>query len=236
MILHTEIKGKGEPIIFLHTGLQTGATDFVEHQQYFQNQYQVLAPDLRGHGQSKNREITNFFEDSAKDLKETLEVLGIDSAHIVGASLGALVAVHLGVMFPEVSKSLTLSGITIEKPENWVELHQKDVKQQDAILENTKTRAYFESLHGPHWKDFIYKAKEESWYPFCKLQEIKNLKIPIHLIFGKNSKQEITIVENEELNKENIYIDVLSKAGHLVHQEQTEAFIQIMELFLDENT
>ncbi|MFZ3589496.1 hypothetical protein ACOI1C_09480 [Bacillus sp. DJP31] len=32
MLLHTEIFGDGEPIIFLHTGLQTGLTDF-EHQR-----------------------------------------------------------------------------------------------------------------------------------------------------------------------------------------------------------
>lgn len=30
MLLHAEVFGDGEPIVFLHTGLQTGMTDFEE--------------------------------------------------------------------------------------------------------------------------------------------------------------------------------------------------------------
>lgn len=35
MILHTEVIGMGEPVIFLHTGLQTGNTDYEYQSEYF---------------------------------------------------------------------------------------------------------------------------------------------------------------------------------------------------------
>jgi len=93
MILYTEIKGSGEAIVFLHTGLQTSATDFIQQQNDFMKDYQVISPDLRGHGKSITTDTSNFFEDSATDLYETLENLGLHSVHVVGASLGALVAI-----------------------------------------------------------------------------------------------------------------------------------------------
>ncbi|WP_404451516.1 hypothetical protein LG329_14425 [Virgibacillus necropolis] len=45
MILHTEIYGTGEPLVFLHTGLQTGTTDFEQQTEYFKQNYQVILPD-----------------------------------------------------------------------------------------------------------------------------------------------------------------------------------------------
>ena len=93
MILHTKVIGEGEPLIFLHTGLQTGETDFVYQQNKLQDSYKVILPDLRGHGKSKVEEmdIQSYFEDAADDLHETMLHLNIQQAHIVGCSLGALV-------------------------------------------------------------------------------------------------------------------------------------------------
>ncbi|WP_427138007.1 alpha/beta fold hydrolase [Psychrobacillus psychrodurans] len=52
MKLHTNVTGDGKPIVFLHTGLQTGLLDFEFQRDYFSKSYQVVSPDLRGHGQS----------------------------------------------------------------------------------------------------------------------------------------------------------------------------------------
>ncbi|MFJ5770987.1 alpha/beta fold hydrolase [Psychrobacillus sp. NPDC093180] len=57
MLLHTNIMGDGEPIVFLHTGLQTGMTDFEFQREYFSKDYKIVLPDLRGHGQSFTNEI-----------------------------------------------------------------------------------------------------------------------------------------------------------------------------------
>ena len=87
LILHTEILGNGEPIVFLHTGLQTGLTDFEYQREYFQKNFKVILPDLRGHGKSIAEVYSNFFEDSASDLADTLDDLNIERAHIVAVPL-----------------------------------------------------------------------------------------------------------------------------------------------------
>ncbi|WP_262370533.1 alpha/beta fold hydrolase [Rossellomorea marisflavi] len=88
MILHTDVTGQGAPLVFLHTGLQTGLTDFEQQADFFKGTHQVIRPDLRGHGSSISDEYENFFEDSAKDLAETIEHLEVGAVHLVGCSLG----------------------------------------------------------------------------------------------------------------------------------------------------
>ncbi|MBO1910584.1 alpha/beta hydrolase, partial [Microvirga sp. 3-52] len=118
---------------------QTGMLDFVYQRNYFkEHNYQVILPDLRGHGMSKVDEINilTYIEDSAEDLYETLDHLAIEHVHIVGASLGALVGLVFSKQYPERVASLTLSGIIPEKPYNWIELQAQDLKMQASVLKN----------------------------------------------------------------------------------------------------
>ena len=78
MILHTYISGEGEPIVLLHSGGMTGLVEYEEQVAFFREQnYQVIRPDLRGHGKSGGT-LENYFLRSAKDLYDTLEHLQID--------------------------------------------------------------------------------------------------------------------------------------------------------------
>ena len=53
MILHAHISGEGEPIVLLHSGGMTGLVEYEEQAKTFGEQnYQVIRPDLRGHGKS----------------------------------------------------------------------------------------------------------------------------------------------------------------------------------------
>ncbi|WP_394217707.1 alpha/beta fold hydrolase [Halobacillus trueperi] len=76
MILHTEVVGEGEPLVFLHTGLQTGRTDFDKQREYFSSKYQVISPDLRGHGKSPAEDLDDYYNQAADDLADT-QVHGI---------------------------------------------------------------------------------------------------------------------------------------------------------------
>lgn len=133
--LHTNVTGDGKPIVFLHTGLQTGLLDFEFQRDYFSKSYRVVSPDLRGHGQSIIDNIKNFFEDSAKDLLETLDRLKISVIHLVGCSLGALVAIKFAQLFPDRISSLVISGITSIKPDDWLEMHEEDVRRQTDFID-----------------------------------------------------------------------------------------------------
>lgn len=232
MILHTQLLGHGEPIVILHTGLQTGQTDFKGQREHFKQNYQVILPDLRGHGNSISDDLSNYFHDSAKDLKDTLDDLGIGSAHILGCSLGALVGLVFAKNNPDQVKSLTLSGIIPEKPLDWEELNTQDVEHQQKILNNNKIVAHFDSLHKGDWKKFIEITQDGNWYPFEETGDVSMLKMPVLFLVGEGNKIETQGALLYPQMNDKIHVSIIPFAAHNVHLEQPEIYIKIVEEFL----
>ncbi|MGM7701848.1 alpha/beta fold hydrolase [Pseudalkalibacillus sp. Hm43] len=234
MILHTESYGEGDPIVFLHTGLQTGELDFSTIKERFQDQYKVVLPDLRGHGKSHAENLENYLETCIEDLYETLESLNIDEAHIVSCSLGSFVALGFAKKYPDKIISLTVSGVMAEEPTNWPELHRETVRQQTALLQDPESVAYHDQLHSSDWKQFMYMCQDQDWYPFQFTADISDIKPPMLFIVGEQNKEEVKTVSTYQSMKDNLHVCVLPFAGHLVHSEQTDLYTTILNNFLNQ--
>lgn len=233
MILHTEVSGDGEPIVFLHTGLQTGLTDFIYQREYFERTFKVILPDLRGHGQSTENDFSNYFEESAIDLAETLDSIGVESAHIVGCSLGALVGLFFAKKYTDKVKSLTLSGILSEKPDDWLIIHNEDVAVQTQLLQDEDVVNYFESIHKSDWRQFLYMARNEDWYPFEQTTSLNGINAPILYMVGEGFKNETKGAIVYPRMKENVHVSIIPFASHLVHTEQPHIYTIILEEFIN---
>ena len=233
LLLHTEVFGNGEPIVFLHTGLQTGLTDFQYQREYFKNNFKVILPDLRGHGKSHEDDLSNFFKDSAIDMLETLDNLGVESAYIVGSSLGALVGLYFAKMFPRKVKSLCISGVLPEKPDNWLELHKDTVEGQTQILQNEELVKYFDSIHMSDWKQFLYMGQNEEWYPFDDTKDLDGVNCPVLYIVGEGNKDETKGAIVYPLMKENVHVSIIPFAAHLIHSDQPELYTKVLDLFIN---
>ncbi|MCG1010707.1 alpha/beta fold hydrolase [Salinicoccus sp. ID82-1] len=233
MILHTEVSGGGEPIVFLHTGLQTGSTELDIQRKYFKDDYQVILPDLRGHGKSVSNDVNNYFNNSAEDLAETLESLDVESTHIVGCSLGALVGLIFAKKFPEKVKTLTLSGIIPEKPSDWVEMNKKDIEHTEKLLKDPETVVYFDSIHKGNWRELLQTTQESDWYPFNETADLSMLDLPVLYIVGEHNAHETAgVLIYPKMNK-NVHASIIPFAGHVVHLEQPEIYNKILENFLN---
>jgi pimeloyl-ACP methyl ester carboxylesterase len=98
--------GQGQPIVFIHGWSQhRGIWD--EQVAAFASRYRVLHYDVRGFAGS-----TGHADASAnpEDLRLLLDALGIRTAHIVGLSMGADVALRFAVHFPERVSAVVLYG------------------------------------------------------------------------------------------------------------------------------
>ena len=232
LLLHTEVFGVGEPIVFLHTGLQTSLTDFEYQREYFKHNFKVILPDLRGHGKSIENDLSNFFEDSAIDIEETLNKLDVKSTHLVGCSLGALVGLCFAKKFPHKVKSLTISGLLSEKPENWIEMHKKDVESQAQLLKNEDVVNYFDNLHRSDWKQFLYMGQDEHWYPFHETKDLDGINSPVLYMVGEGNKVETKGAILYPLLKEDVHVSIIPFASHLVHSEQPEIYTKVLDAFI----
>ncbi len=107
--LHYLDEGGGEPIVFLH-GMGSCGEDWVLQMSFFAPAFRVIAPDLRGHGRSSKPAGPYSAALLASDVAALLDALAIDRAHLVGLSLGGMVAQQLAIDFPCRVRSLTLTN------------------------------------------------------------------------------------------------------------------------------
>jgi 3-oxoadipate enol-lactonase len=105
--LHCEIAGSGEPLLFLH-GLGSCTDDWRPQIEFFRGRYRVIACDLRGHGRSSKPHERYSIEGFARDVASLLGELRAGPTHVVGLSLGGMVAFQLAVDAPQLVRSLVI--------------------------------------------------------------------------------------------------------------------------------
>jgi 3-oxoadipate enol-lactonase len=99
--------GQGTPIVLIH-GLAGDYSAWINQIELLKGHYRVIAFDNRGAGKSSQVDEPISTEDLAKDTLGLMDFLKIQSAHIVGRSMGGAVAQHMALMSPERVKSLVL--------------------------------------------------------------------------------------------------------------------------------
>ncbi|GLQ50518.1 alpha/beta fold hydrolase [Dyella flava] len=98
-----------DAVILIH-GLGGDSGFWEAEQKALGERFRVLAIDLRGSGQSAGSTGPFSIEDLANDVISVLDHAGISSAHVIGFSMGGLVAQALAVAAPHRVKSLVLAA------------------------------------------------------------------------------------------------------------------------------
>jgi pimeloyl-ACP methyl ester carboxylesterase len=109
--LHYLYAGKGPAVVLLH-GWANTAHAWRHVIPALASRYTVIAPDLRGMGDS-SKPLTGYDRETvAKDILDLLDQLGVERALVVGHDLGARVGFELAAHHPErVSKLVVLDGV-----------------------------------------------------------------------------------------------------------------------------
>ena len=110
---HARVGGSGPPIVLVH-GLAVSSRYFVPLARRLERRFAVLAPDLPGDGLSATPERPLRIAELADALREWLDLAGIQSAPLVGNSVGCQIAVDLAVRAPERVSRLVLVGPTMD--------------------------------------------------------------------------------------------------------------------------
>jgi pimeloyl-ACP methyl ester carboxylesterase len=105
-----EEHGEGEPLLLMHGGFCTIETFFGQTPE-LAKRYRVILPERRGHGRTADVEGPITYDLMAEDTIAFMEALGVDSAHLVGYSDGANVALLVAMSRPDLVRTLvSISG------------------------------------------------------------------------------------------------------------------------------
>ena len=114
--IYYQIIGEGEPLVLLHGFTQTGK-DWDPIIEGLVNNYRLIIPDLRGHGQSTNPTGEFTHRQSALDVFELLDQLGIGTFKAMGISTGGMTLLHMATTQRERVEAMVLIGATSYFPE-----------------------------------------------------------------------------------------------------------------------
>lgn len=148
-----EERGSGPPVVFIH-GWTQNMSIWDEQVPVFAPKYRVIRYDVRGFGRSTGDADPTAH---ASDLAALLDSLGIQSATLVGLSMGADIALNFAVNYPRRVNALVLYGAppTLEFP----------------VAPSPEFMAFFQSLQPiakQHGLDSLRKAlfaSELAWAP-----------------------------------------------------------------------
>jgi pimeloyl-ACP methyl ester carboxylesterase len=121
-ISYLQWSDQGIPLLLLH-GMADHGLVWSSLGDYLAADYQVIAPDLRGHGESSKPAKAYHFQDYIADLEALIAHFGWTQAHILGHSWSAKIAAIWATQRLEVFKSLILvDPFFIDKMPAWISL------------------------------------------------------------------------------------------------------------------
>ena len=98
--IYYESHGQGEPLVLIQ-GLGGGHASWFLQTRAFKKHYRVITFDNRGIGKTDKSSDPYTIKTMADDTIGLMDYLGVDKAHILGASLGGMVAQEVAIGYPQ---------------------------------------------------------------------------------------------------------------------------------------
>ena len=105
--LYYETAGAGEPLLLLH-GLGSSTRDWELQIPFFAQHFRVMAVDMRGHGRSAKPPGPYSVPLFAQDVVGFLDAMGETAVHVIGISMGGMIAFQLAVEAPHLIKKMVI--------------------------------------------------------------------------------------------------------------------------------
>lgn len=253
-ILHSQIFGTGKPLLILHGFLGMSDNWKTLGNQYSENGFQVHLIDQRNHGKSFQTAAFNY-DLLVEDLKQYMAAKGIDSAYILGHSMGGKTAMQFACTYPKKVIKLLIADIA---PKYYPPHHQPILDALNAIrIENLSSRTEADDALKKYIKDFgtrQFLLKNLYWVEKGKLDFRFNLKVlsakmeevgeniessdsfdgPTLFLRGDRSEY-ITENDTAEIKRHfpKAIVKSVAKAGHWLHAENPKEFFDLSLSFLN---
>jgi pimeloyl-ACP methyl ester carboxylesterase len=257
--LFYEETGAGIPIVFVHefAGDHRSWEPQVRH---FSRRYRCISFNARGYPPSEVPEDAERYSQtrSRDDIRDVLDRLEIDRAHIVGLSMGAFATLHFGMAHGKRARSITVAGGGYGTHPAQYRQFQEDSKRHAAFIQREgmasfaasygvgPTRVQFQNKDPRAFAEFMrqlgehsslgsantmlgYQARRPSLYDLTA--EMARIDVPTLIMAGD---EEEPCLEACLLMKRCIPaagLAVLPCSGHGINLEEPALFNQLLQDF-----
>ena len=200
----------------------------------------------------KEEPVNYTIEDMAVDTKTAMEILGLDHVHLMGVSMGGMVAQTLTLLYPECVDSLILCSTTsrVFNTENSVIEKWKQLAEErdlSALVESFGEKVYTPSFYETY-KDIILHSGDgasetdfrnflrsiEAIEKFDVYEELEMITCPV-FVLGAGEDQVVGVQASRDIaEKLGCEIYVYEGYGHGVYDEAPD-YLSRIQSFLKEN-
>lgn len=115
--MYYEITGEGEPLVLLHGFFASGQAEWGPMVGDLSKDFELIIPDLRGHGSSTNPSGAFTHRQAALDVFALLDHLDLDRVKAVGSSTGGMTLLHMATQQPDRIIAMVIHSSTIYFPD-----------------------------------------------------------------------------------------------------------------------
>ena len=238
------------PMVFIHG---VGLTHEIWQPQldYFKNNY-IISYDILGHGKTPLNKSDISFDDFSEQLINLLDELKISKIHLIGFSIGSLIARNFATKYNDKLKSLTLLGSIYKRSEEQQKivtdrfnLAKKNLKLSKQALKRWFTDKYLERNPDTYKKisSILEKNNIENFLKIYALfvfhknnENFDNIKVNTLVMTGENdigstvdmSKKLCEVISHSQLK-------VIKNGKHLCSIEYSDDVNMAIENFIEKN-
>ena len=238
------------PIVFIH-GVGLTHKIWQPQLEYFKDNT-TISYDILGHGKTPLNKSNISFDDFSKQLINLLNQLNFDKIHLIGFSIGSLIARNFASKYNERLKSLTLIGSIFKRSEEQQKivndrfnLAKKNLKLSRQALKRWFSDKYLEKNPGTY-KKISSILENNNIKNFLKVYELfvyhkddenfQNIKVNTLIMTGENdmgstvnmSKRLCEVINNSQLK-------VIKNGKHLCGIECADDVNMTIKNFIEKN-
>ena len=238
----------GPPLVFLHGVM--GLLDDTRFLDLLAQRYRVFAPELPGYGGSAGEELLEDMLDFALHGWDLVDALGLRQPHLVGHSMGGMIAAEMACLAPRDLGKLVLVGaaglwmdehpipdIFAMLPHQIAEVLFADPQKGQALLTGGADLSDMEAL-----KDFYVASQRrlamagKILFPIPNRRLTKRLyRLTAETLVLWGAADRLIVPAYAERWKALIptaRVQTIDGAGHMLPYEQPEAFVRTVGAFL----
>jgi len=244
--VYYKVYGEGKPIVLLHGAFMNIQMNWGELIPALSKKRKVIAIELQGHGHTQFSERKMDMATLAHDVDGVMKHLKVDSADVVGYSMGGSVAYQLTIQHPKRVKKLVIISSTY-KSTGWApEIAKAFKSMQPEMFTNSPMKAAYDAIapDKTKWPKFIEQMLGFIGQEFdMGDSNIAKITAPVLLIAGDNDGlDKIELMKTYRLLGGGVAADmepmprshlaVVPSQSHVSLMMQTKTILDYLDAFL----